>query len=66
MYKIKLYNRAGDTIGERYTRTLQAAETIRMKHGENIGLDPNRAGDFGRYPTIWEKTPNGYKRVSGY
>ena len=68
MYKVKLYNRAGDCIGERYTTTLQAAEDIRTKHAAAIGLEPEPTyKHFALYPTIWEQNDSGdCTRLLGY
>ena len=67
-YKIRLYNRRGDLIEERYTKTLREAETIRSMHALLIGLEPEpTCRDFALYPTIWKRDAAGnYTRLLGY
>lgn len=65
-YKIRCYTKHGDLDHEETFSTLEQAATRRTEWGLSIGLAPEPSSDFAYYPTIWENTENGYRRIEGY
>lgn len=67
MYKIRCYDRYGNLHHEEYVEFLDEAKEIRTKWGLSIGLEPEPTiHHFAYYPTIWEQSENGWRRLEGY
>lgn len=65
-YKIRCYTRQGNLDHEETFSTLEQAAARRTEWGLSIGLKPEPSIDFANYPTIWESTEDGYRRIAGY